>query len=370
MWLADILTKNPMLLMVLAVCAFMMIAVVIVLRTRPLIPFLYAGARVSARSAYLIGEQQYTALTSAGSFAELKGALERTNYSELFRTIAEDPDLMSLHSELEKGFVKELEEVKGFSGVGLSHVLDTFVMMWEAKLIKTFAKARMNGREPDEQFIFPVGCITERMIERLNGTKTVQDMGAVLASTRFAPAFDRVSADIWEFEITVDSFILENFKRLSADAKVYDGRFMSDMLAARFDMINIITILKKTISGEDLSLIPTGTDVEKLLREFKADGEEREKRLANSLKSTLYGEAMQKGYESFLDDGHYSHFENALHRAYMGLVKKNELMHYQGPFPIYAYLLRKEYEMRNLMVLSKGIQDRYTPEEKTEMMII
>ena len=113
----------------------------------------------------------------------------------------------------------------------------------------------------------------------------------------------------------------------------------------------------------------TGTKVQTIIKSF-GGAQDNEKRLVEALQGTIFYEPMQIAYGNFLNDGHYHHFEVQLHKRFLWLIAKDEILHYQGPYPVFAYLLKREYEMKNLMMLTKAIAERYSPEEKMGMMII
>jgi vacuolar-type H+-ATPase subunit C/Vma6 len=48
----------------------------------------------------------------------------------------------------------------------------------------------------------------------------------------------------------------------------------------------------------------------------------------------------------------------------------NDLLHYQGPFPIISYIIKKEIETKNLFIISRTIYSKLGSDFAKEMMII
>ena len=63
------------------------------------------------------------------------------------------------------------------------------------------------------------------------------------------------------------------------------------------------------------------------------------------------------------------HFEHELLKFYKELIEGQELAHTLGPYPLFSFLIKKEIEKRNMFVLSRGIDAKFSPEKIKEMVV-
>ena len=234
MWLAELIIQNqgnPILAIIVTATAFIVISLFIAIHVRPRLPFLYADARVSARSASLITQKKMMSLADAKNNAELTNMLEHNPQALALSSSSGEPhSLLHTHLALERNFIEEIQEIRSFSTRRLDPVFDMFMTMWEARIVKTFCRARMTGAALNDELVYPVGEINAVIIEKLKNTQTVQDIGAVLAKTKIAGIFDRNHENIREIESAIDSFVLSRFSETCKKNRMYDGKAIEYML--------------------------------------------------------------------------------------------------------------------------------------------
>ena len=93
------------------------------------------------------------------------------------------------------------------------------------------------------------------------------------------------------------------------------------------------------------------------------------KDFVEALKGSHYYDALKKAFEQYEKDNVLSHFENELYRFFKGFVVGNELSHTLGPYPLFSYLIKKELGLRNLFVISRGIDAGFPVDRIKEMVI-
>ena len=63
------------------------------------------------------------------------------------------------------------------------------------------------------------------------------------------------------------------------------------------------------------------------------------------------------------------HFEHELYKFYKKFVFCQDLAHTLGPYPLFSYLIKKEIEKRNLFIISRGIDAKFSSNEIKEMIV-
>ncbi len=82
------------------------------------------------------------------------------------------------------------------------------------------------------------------------------------------------------------------------------------------------------------------------------------------------------GLFSFQDSGNkdtinkaMAHFETEVYRYFKKYVADNDLRHTLGPYPLFSYLIKKEMELRNMFIISRGIEAGFSIEKIKRMIV-
>ena len=337
-------------------------------QVRPVIPFLYSNARIQARSKYLLSDDQLYSLAECHSLPELSSSLRETEYAE---RLEKATSVREYHLAFEKSFIAAAEELKEMSPESVWPLFDAYLMFWEAKMLKTFYRALLTGQKL-EDLVFPIGRINPTVLEHLKEAETLADLKVIVSDTPYQEVFEGEYETLEEFEAALDNLVFHYFVEKVRETKVYEGDLVIDLLNFKFDIQNLLVLLKletRKVPKEECKkyLIKNETPLfyltEKLI-------------LAKNLKEFVdvcshlhYYQPLSQAMEKYEEDGSLSHFERVLWRYFKKVLLKMERLHFQGPFPLFAYLLKRELEMRNLMIVSKGIDANLSPSEIKEMIV-
>jgi len=338
----------------------------------PVTKFLYANARIQARSGYLIHDKDIDNLVSAKTLNELTNNLRETEYIEELEKLQKKDDIKLFHKAVEKSFLASIMDLREMSPDKAKEVLEAYLGMLEAKVLKTVFRARNGNEELDEDLVFSVGIITPEVLRHLNDTKTTADIGVVMSTTKYSGLFAEKYEDVEQFDVAIETFVLKNMIKTVEKVKMHDSRAIIDMIRAKMDIMNLLALLKFKVreldSEQQLNLlIPTETDLGKRLKNLvKA---ENLKKMVESCKNLDYSEALEKALAEYEKDGSLMHFEQNLLRYYKSFVTGGEMAHTLGPYPLFSYLIKKEIEMRNLFVISSGIANGFDTERIKRLII-
>jgi vacuolar-type H+-ATPase subunit C/Vma6 len=351
----------------------LLVAVIMLFVVRNVVPvshFLYANARIQARSNFMVSDQLLLNLADARSLKEFRSLLKETEFGEELDKSEEG--LRPFHIALEKGFINSILELVELSPPRSKPLLNAYLMFFEIKILKIIYRARLMKAEIDESLVYPIGNVNEERLRNLLGTESIADIGVVMAPTAYSKVFEKKYESLEEFEIALDQFVFNNFVKVIKKTKMYDGKFIIDILNKKMDILNIIAVLKFKVRGVEKEkqkglLIDNKTNL--CLKFDKLINTEALKDFVEVFKDLPYYGSLTKALEKYEKDKALSHFENELYRFFKKFVVSDDLGHVLGPYPLISYLVKKELEQRNLFVISRGIDAKFSADRIKEMVV-
>jgi vacuolar-type H+-ATPase subunit C/Vma6 len=308
-------------------------------------------------------------LIEAKSLKEFKSLLRETSYGEALEKSNED--LRSIHFALENGSTESLLDLVGLSPDISKPLIKSYLMFLEVKTLKVIYRARLMKEKIDETLVYPIGNIDSTLLRHLMETETVADIKVVMDPTPYADIFNKEYASLEEFDIAIDEFSLNSLINIIKDTKMHDAEYIIDMLNKKTDILNIMALLKFRIRGvekekqKDL-LINNKTELS--LRFDELIKCETLKEFVEKFERLPYHESLQKAFEKYEKDNTFSHFEIEIYRYFKKSVINHDMGHTLGPYPLFSYLIKKEIELRNLFIISRGIEAGFSSEKIKEMV--
>lgn len=362
---------DPILLSIVLPILFVVAILIFLIRNvTPTSHFIYANARIQARSNYIVTDSLLLDLTEARSLKEFRSLLEKTIYAEELEKSKDD--LRSFHIALEKGFIDSILELVELSPKKSQALFNAYLMFFEAKVLRVIYRARFMKEKIDENLVYPIGNINENLLKHLLDTESVADIKVVMTPTIYAKIFEKEYSSLEEFEVAIDEFVFNNFVNIVEKTKMCDGKYIIDILNKKIDILNILAILKFRIRGVEKEnqkklLVNNKTDL--CLRFDRLIEAETLKDFVEEFKKMPYYRPLTKAFEKYEKDNALSHFENELYRFFKEFVVGNDLSHTLGPYPLFSYLIKRELELRNLFIISRGIDVEFAVEKIKEMII-
>lgn len=362
---------NPVLLMfALPVLLVIVIMIFVIKNVTPVSHFLYANSRIQARSNYMVNEPLLLNLVEAKSLKELLSLLRETDYGgELEKS---KDDLRSFHSALEKGFIDSILGLIELSPQKSKPLLDSYLRFFEMKILKVIYRARLMKEKVDESLVYAIGDIDERVLEHLLATETIADMGVVMIPTVYRKIFEKEYSSLEEFETTIDKFVFNNFVDVVKKTKMYDSKYIMDILNKKIDISNISALIKFRIRNIEKEkqkklIINNGTELAKRFDSLiKAESMQD---FVEEFKGLDYYEPMSKALKDYEKNKAMAHFETEVYRYFKKYVTDNDLRHTLGPYPLFSYLIKKELELRNMFIISRGIEAGFSIEKIKRMIV-
>jgi vacuolar-type H+-ATPase subunit C/Vma6 len=343
-------------------------------RVRPVQPFLYANARIQARTNYLISDSQFKTLAESKSLSQVISQLQNTDYYEALSRVN---SLREYNLAIEKSFVQAVSELKEVSPKKLNELFDCYLMFYEAKMIKTiyrdkYSKVQAIVEPESKELVFEVGSLDSVLLKHLLEAETIADLKVVLSQTVYAPVFEKDYENLEEFEVALDSFVLDYFAKKVEKSKMFDIKSIVAILNNKFDIWNVLTLIKALVRKENkdkkLKLLTKTKSPLSALFERLADAPNIEE-IVKLTEGLPVHAALVKALDAYKKDKSLAHFERELYHYYKTFVTESELSHIQGPYPLFAFLTKKEMEVQNLLIIAKGVEAKFSSKDIMEMII-
>jgi len=362
---------NPVFLAFIFPILLVIVILIFVIRNvAPVGHFIYANARIQARSNYMVTDGLLLDLTEAKSLKEFRSLLGETTYTEELEKSKEE--LRSFHIALEKGFIDSILELVELSPKKSKSLLNAYLMFFEAKILKIIYRARLVKEKIDESLVYAIGDINENLLKHLLKTESVADIKVVMAHTEYAEIFEKEYVNLEEFEVEIDEFVLNNFVNVVEKTKMYDGKYIIDILNKKIDISNILALLKFRIRGTEKEkqkklIINNETELAKRFDNLISAASVQD--FVEVFKGLDYYEPMSKALKDYEKNGAMAHFETEVYRYFKKYVTDNDLNHTLGPYPLFSYLIKKELELRNMFIISRGIESCFSVDKLKRMII-
>jgi len=346
------------------------ILIFVIRNVMPVSHFIYSNARIQARSNYMVKDTSLPELAEAKSLKELRSLLRETTYEEYLESAKDD--LRSFHIALEKGFIDSILELVELSPQKSKPLFNAYLMFLEAKILKIIYRARFMKVEIDETLVYAIGNINENLLKHLLETETIADIKVVLEPTIYAKLSEKEYSNLEEFEVALDEFVFNNFVNVIKKTKMYDGKYIIDILNKKIDITNILALLKFRVRGIEKEkqknlLINNKTDL--CLRFDKLINAATMQDFVDVFKGLDYYEPMSKALADYEKNKALAHFETENYRYFKKYIISNELSHTLGPYPLFSYLMKKELGLRNLFIISRGIEVGFSADKIKRMII-
>ncbi len=332
--------------------------------TLKVMPYLYANTRISYRSKNLIGKNKFKALID---IKNLKDFIQSISDSGYLVNHKDRIDISSVHDTIQNSHLHEIEQIISMSPKALSKVLVSYKCFFEAKILKQIYRAKKKGDQLSLDKLPSFGIFSPRFNDRLIQA-TIPDLKVIMAYTIYSKIFSEDYENILDFEKALDNFVMSRFNKTVNSLKLYDKKANISLLKMYIESQEMLILIKSIIRGEDLKeRMDIASGLSLPIANDLAESETLDTFVAKT-KNTIYYKPLSKALgKHYTDQGLY-HFSAALYASIRKFIEDNELMHYQGPFQILSYLLKKEIEKTNLYAISKGIESGFSQEQVMGMV--
>ncbi|MCX8158047.1 MAG: V-type ATPase subunit [Candidatus Diapherotrites archaeon] len=330
------------------------------------LPYLYVTTKIAAKEANVLSEDRLNSALEKNSLADLVYYLNSLGYK------VEGDDLLSFHLSLEKYFLDYSKEIRDSSPKQVQDILDSYFKFYEIKIIKFFYRSRFLGTDINKKLLFSFGSLNEAFLDKLQSTKTVKDIAVVFGLTDYAEVFKKDYITIEDFEIAIDSFVADDFYNKLEKSTIPNKREILDLMERKIDIINILSSIKFLLRD-----VPKEKRYNLLIKN-KSYFSSRLKSICDisSLKDLVnvcdgsdYEIPIKKAYEKYEQTQNIFYFEKELYCFLKREIDKKDLLYFQSPYRIFSKIIKNEFDLMNLIAISKAIDSKLPKEKAKELLI-
>jgi V/A-type H+-transporting ATPase subunit C len=320
------------------------------------VKFVYPNAKFEAIGNPFVMELELNKLIEKKDLESLKETLNQTKDYKISGDSIKD-----IQKSLDDVFIKNVNMMKKDSSKKMNIFFDTYLEKIDSYLIKNAIKYKLENKAFDKEIIDKAFLLkTKEMLNKISSSDR-KDLINILNKYDFSKnIIDIVSekdVNFLKLDISIDRFIINKFKEIKVPYKCDQAkrRFINTLI----DTSNIKYILR----AKQLNYDP-----ESIKQFFLGEGQEIATwkynemaqlesipQVISSLEGTSYFEPLKNAIEIFHKEKSVQIFENELDNNFLKLVRNISTQNYVTIGPTIRFLVSKEFEIRNLKIIVKGI---------------
>ncbi len=327
------------------------------------VKFVYPNAKFEAMGNPFIGDKELESIIDGKdiiSFKETINTLKDYNIS--------GDDTYSMQKSLDDTFITTIEMMKNDSSKKMQKFYDVYLEKLDMHLIKNVLKRKLEEREIEEtsfdQAVLPT---TKELLNKIAGCKK-EDLPSVLRDFGFEGfVIDSISdetVDYLKIDTAIDRHFIHKLKQVKVPYKCEPGKqkFVKTML----DLVNIKNVLRAKQFGYDPEsckklFISEGREIASWKYDEISEVDSVSQ-VISGLEGTSYFDALKNSIETYNKDKSVQVLETSLDSLFLKLVGDISTQNYVTIGPTIRFLVSKEFEIRNLKIITKGISENLSPD--------
>lgn len=320
------------------------------------VKFVYPNAKFEAIGNPFIEEKGLNGVLQSKDISGFKDALNALKDYNI-----EGENTYDLQQSIDDHFIKTIDMMRKDSSKKMKEFYDVYLEKLDVYLIKRELKRKLS----DISIEFPSAdqALLQTTKTLLQKTKDIEkeNLPALLNSYGFSKeltdAISEENIDFLAIDTAVDIYLINRFKQITVPYKCEQGKqtFIKRML----DIINIKTLLRAKQLGYDLEsckklFLDEGQEIASWKFKELADVNEVSQ-VISGLEGTSYYGVLKDSIEDYTKEGSVQVLENALDGLFLKLVKDISMQNYISIGPTIRFIVSKEFEIRNLKSIVKGI---------------
>ncbi len=306
--------------------------------------FAYPNARVKAIGTVFLNGEKLKKLMESGSRDEFVDAVR----SEGYPIPSGETDADAVESQIELKSFESARETAESAPYKAKAFFEAYMRRYDIEAIRAVLRAKMAGKNADTSSM-PVYMLDRKILADMADASDMEGALGVLQGSEYFPGNEE---EIFLIDVALDRIF---FKILSESAFSIDhdvSRRVMDFSGKLLDVTNIRSMLRAKnmgLSGELAmkAVVGEGKEIAEWKLKNMADATDLE-RAVGELAGTRYGEIL-KGSESIAE------MELALDGYLLKAMGEMETQYSLDIGPTMYFLIAKEFEKRNLLVLNRAL---------------
>jgi len=327
----------------------------------PYLRFAYPTAKVQAIGNPFIVEKELNQLMESKSIESFKNSLNSLkDFNVEGKTAAE------IQQSLDEHFVRSMKMIQNDGPKKLREFYHTYLRLIDSMAVKTALKLKVLNKEIEN--IPTIFSETETLVKIIQSAPQ-EDLPAVLKEKGFGN--DVVKAveekNLLELDIAIDRKYLKEMRgiRVPRETKAVINEFLSRLIDVK-NMKNLFRAKHLDYDKEECKklFILEGREIP----EWKFDEMASAANIndaVSSLEGTFYYSFIKNEFDKDIQS-----IENALDKALLKVSEDLAIKNFPLFGPLLRFIISKEYEIRNLKVIVKGIEEKVGVERMKPLLVL
>ncbi|UCF08252.1 MAG: V-type ATPase subunit [Thermoplasmata archaeon] len=340
--------------------------------------FAYPNARLRAMGNPYVRKNRIAELMELAGLTEVAQELAREGYK--VPPNIESAGLLETERELELAQVNFLRKTLASSPLSMRPFLESFLIKYDAAQIKKVLRARKNASSNEElkKRLIPVKTVDEEVIDSLLETTTVDEVANAVKNTRFGDILIKAASehkgDIVAMDLVLDKFFFTQLSRSITRVDTAVRETVTFFVGRYIDFSNIKHIIRSKQQGFDSAttesfLVSGGRNLAdwKLSQMVETKGISD---LATELEGTPYLDIMKDALVQYQETKSIYALESAFDKVLLTTVREIESSALIAAGPTIKFIVAKEFEVRNLKAVLRGMHEQFAPDDIMPMLIL
>ena len=325
--------------------------------------FVYPNAKFEAMGNPFVTENELNRMLDSKSLSGFKELLNTSKDYDI-----NGDNTYDIQQSLDDAFIRTVEMMRKDSSKKMKDFYEVYLEKIDIHLIKNEFKNKLEGKKSDEavinQAVLPN---TKKLLQKIMETEK-DDLSEILKLYGFdeevAHVFFNKNVDFLTVDNIMDIYIINRFKRVKVPYKC--GQAKQKFVKSMVDILNIKNVLRAkqlNYAKESYEKLFLGSGQEIASWKFKEISDVDEiSQVISSLEGTSYYGILKDAIERYNSEGSVQVLENALDSLFLKLVTNISIQNYVSIGPTIRFIVSKEFEIRNLKIIAKGIGENLPTE--------
>ena len=335
------------------------------------VKFVYPNAKFEAMGNPFIGDKELESIIDSKdliSFKETINTLKDYNIS--------GEDTYSMQKSLDDTFITTVEMMKNDSSKKMYKFYDVYLEKLDMHLVKNALKRKLEEKEIEktsfDQAVLP---ITKKLLNKIASCEK-DSLPSVLREFGFEEfvigSVSGKEVDYLKIDTAIDKHFIDKLKKVRVPYKCEEGK--QKFVGILIDIINIKNVLRAKQFGYDSEsckklFIGEGQEIASWKYDELSDVDSVPQ-VISSIEGTSYFDALKNSIEAYNKEESVQVLETSLDRLLLKLVSDISTQNYATIGPTIRFLVSKEFEVRNLKIIAKGISESIPPDSIKSFLVM
>jgi V/A-type H+-transporting ATPase subunit C len=327
------------------------------------VQFSYINAKLEAIGNPFLNEKELNRLIESKNLNELK---ETLNTNKDYNIIGNNSN--ELHKSLDLNYIETLEKTKKDSSKKMNEFFNIFYEKIDLVFIKNLIKNKLKNISTEEDNLNKINLKkTKKLYQDILDSENEKILD-LLINYGFDEEIKNISItkdiDFILLDNKTDSYIINKLKNVKIPQKCRKAK--EDFVNRIIDIKNLKNILRaKNLSYNEKTCEKLFLGEGKEISNWKFQEllhSEDINQVISSLEGTSYFNDLKENIEIYNNEKSTQIFEKVLDERLLKNLKEISIQNYVHIGPIIRYITSKEYEIMNLKIISKGIEENINPD--------